>query len=173
MRRRFVDLTLLEALQAAIAIERRNSELYENLAQTFGSYDGQLGKVFAALAEEEISHRLELEAYLRQQFPGERPTTEPDPAIHEVVEGPDLDEPEAFVFDNLTVEQAIEMAERAETRAYDFYRRVAQQAPDDGLRALCQHMAAVEAEHQQTFFRWKKKVSVSALPHPTTSGDAC
>ncbi len=169
MKRRFVDLTPLEALQAAIAIERRNTELYQNLAQMFRSYDGRLGEVFAAMADEEISHRLELEAYLQRQFPGQRPTSEVDPALDEVVEAPDLDEPEAFVFDNVTAEQAIEMAERAETRAYDFYRSMARQVGDDGLRALCQHMATVEAKHRETFIRWKK-TSASAQPHRKSSG---
>lgn len=157
MNKRFADLSPAEALQAAIAIERRNTTIYQNLAQTFASYDGKLGEVFASMAEEEVEHRLQLEAYLREHFPGERPTDQADAPTHEVVEAPDLDEPEAFIFDNVTVEQALEMAERAEARAHDFYRDMAQTARDEGLRALCQHMAEVEAGHQETFVRWKKR----------------
>lgn len=155
MKRRFADLTPVDALQAAIAIERRNTELYQNLAKIFQSYDGKLGETFAAMAEEEVSHRVELEAYLQEHFPGARPTTEADPGLQEPVEAPDLEEPEAFIFDNVTVEDAIEMAKRAESRAFDFYRNMAQEARDEGLRALCRHMAEVEAGHRDTFTHWK------------------
>lgn len=162
MKRRFADLTPLQALQAAIAIERRNTTLYQNLAQMFESYDGKVGKVFAAMAEEETQHRLELEAYLQRQFPGERPTGEAEAEVDEVIEAPDLDEPEAFIFDNVTVQQAIEMAERTEAHAYDFYQTMAQQVSDGGLRALCQHMAEVETKHRETFTRWKKSERAGA-----------
>ncbi len=156
MTRRFADLTPLEALQAAIAIERRNTELYRVLAETFQSYDGQLGEIFASMAREETQHRLELEAFLQRQFPGQPPTSEDDPAIEEVVEAPDLEEPEAFIFDNVTVAQAIEMAERAETHAFEFYQAMAQQVQDEGLRALCRQMAEVEAAYRETFARWEE-----------------
>lgn len=157
MKRRFADLTSLQALRAAIAIERRNTTIYRNLAETFDSYDGKLGQLFAAMAEEETQHGLELEAYLQRQFPNERATDEADINLDEVIEAPDLDEPEAFVFDNVTVEQAIEMAERIEAGACDFYQTMAQQVSDEGLRALCEHMAVVEAEHRETFIRWKNR----------------
>lgn len=156
MTRRFADLPPLQALQAAIAIERRNTDLYRNLAQLFHSYDARLGELFASMAEEETAHRLDLEAFLQKNFSGERATGDSDAGIHEPVEAPDLDEPEVFIFDNVGVEQAIEMAERAEARAYRFYLRMAQEARHPGLRELCKHMAEVEATHQETFVRWKK-----------------
>lgn len=154
MNRRFADLTPLQALQAAIAMERRNTALYENLAQAFGSYDEKVSEVFADMAQEEIAHRLELEAYLRREFPGESPTDRDDPDIYEVIEAPDLDEPEAFIFDNVTVKRAIQMAEHAEADAYFFYQTISQQLCDEGLRALCEHMAKVEAEHRDALARW-------------------
>lgn len=157
MKRRFADLTPLEALQAAIGIERRNTELYRNLAELFRHYDGKLGEIFAAMAEEEVSHQEQLEGFLQQKFPGKRPVEGAEAELHEAVEAPDLEEPEAFIFDNVTVEQAIAMAERAETRAYDFYRAMAEQVADEGLRTLCRHMAEVEAGHRETFVQWKSR----------------
>ena len=166
MKPHFAELGPSQALQAAIAIERRNTELYRNLAGLFQSYDGKLGEIFTSMADEETAHRLELEAYLQQKFPGQRPTGDADPGIDEVVEAPDLDEPEVFIFDNVSVEEAIEMAERAEARACVFYPKMAQQASDAGLRALCQHMAEVEAQHKETFVRWKS-FGIEAQPKRT------
>jgi len=167
MKRGFAELTPVEALQAAISIERRNTEIYQNLAQTFASYDRSLGELFGSMAEEEVNHRLALEDYLRQQFPGEQPSQRLDPGIREVVEAPDLEEPEVFIFDNVTVDQAIDMAERAETEACDFYQAMARQVTDAGLKRLCQHMAEVEAEHRGTFVRWKQsRASAQDLQAP-------
>lgn len=157
MKHRFADLTAPEALQAAIGIERRNTELYRNLAEMFQHYDGKLGDIFAAMAEEEVSHEKQLVEYMQTNFPGQSPVQGAEVDLHEAVEAPDLEEPEVFIFDNVTVEQAIAMAERAETRAFEFYRTMAGQVPDEGLRALCRHMAEVEAGHRDTFVHWKKR----------------
>lgn len=156
MKRRFAELNPAEALQAAILVEIRNTKLYENLAQTFASYDAALSTVFKLMAEEEARHRSELEAYLDQHFPGEGAANPSNMDVVEVLEAPDLEEPEAFIFDNVTVEQAIAMAESAESRASDFYQTMALQVNDPKLRALCLHLAEVESQHRTSLKQWKQ-----------------
>ena len=50
MKRNFADLTPAEALRAAIAVERRNAEIYRNLAEVFAGYDADLGELFGLMA---------------------------------------------------------------------------------------------------------------------------
>lgn len=155
MKRPFASLSPLEALRAAIGVERRNTDLYRNLADTFQSYNSALAEVFNSMALEEDEHRVALESYLRNKFPGESADTL-GAEVDEVIEAPDLPDAESFIFDDDTVQRAIEVAEQTEALACEFYRRMARQVKETGLRSLCEHMAEVEAGHRETFTRWKK-----------------
>lgn len=155
MTRSFASLSAPQALRAAIAVEERNTELYRNLADCFQSYNAALADVFKSMAAEEADHRISLETYLHQQFPDE-PDDCPPIEVRDVIEAPDLPDPELFIFDETTVQQAVEMAEQTEARACEFYQRMAREVSDDGLRPLCEYMADVEAGHRETFSRWKK-----------------
>lgn len=160
MKRRFSDLTPQQALCAAIAVERRNTTLYLTLAETFGSYGEGLASAFAAMAGEESKHREELELFIQQHFPESECESTEEVDVEEAIEAPDLDEPEVFIFDNVTLLDAIEMAERAEVRACEFYKQMAKEATHEGLRQLCAHMAEVEEQHRVSFTAWKDRVAV-------------
>ncbi len=133
-----------ETLLRAIQIEARNGGVYDSLAQLFLGYDESVTAIFREMAAEERQHGAELEQRYRERFgilPA--PTAEPK----EVIEAPDLDDPEALVFDSMTIEQALEAGLRAEEMAREFYRREAARTPDRALQALYRELAEFEESH--------------------------
>jgi rubrerythrin len=101
--------TLLRAIQ----IEARNGAVYDSLAQLFEGYEDSVTGIFREMATEERQHGAELEKRYRERF-GRVPSPAEQPK--EVIEAPDLDDPEALVFDSMTIEQALEAGLRAEHR---------------------------------------------------------
>ena len=103
-------LTLLQAIE----IEARNARVYDSLAQLFQDYDNSVTAIFREMAAEERQHGAELEQRYLERF-GTAPP--PAQAPKEAIEAPDLDDPEALIFDSMTVEQALESGLRAEKTA--------------------------------------------------------
>ncbi len=132
--------TLLRAIQ----IEARNAGVYDTLAQLFQGYDDSVTAIFREMAAEERQHGAELEKRYRERFgPVPPPVEEPK----EVIEAPDLDDPEALVFDSMTVEQALQAGLRAEETAREFYRRESLRAIDPELQKVYRELADFEETH--------------------------
>ncbi len=135
-----VRATLLRAIQ----IETRNGGVYDSLAQLFQGYDESVTAIFHEMAAEERQHGDELEQRYRERFgPVPSPAEEPK----EVIEAPDLEDPEALIFDSMTLEQALEAGLRAEEMAREFYRCEAARATDSGLQKLFAELAEFEEVH--------------------------
>jgi rubrerythrin len=132
--------TLLHAIQ----IEARNARVYDSLAQLFEGYEDSVTAIFREMATEERQHGAELENRYRERF-GRVPSPAEEPK--EVIEAPDLDDPEALIFDSMTIEQALEVGLRAEQMAREFYSREASRTSDPGLRDIYRELGEFEETH--------------------------
>ena len=135
-----VRATLLRAIQ----IEARNAGVYDSLAQLFHGYDDSVTAIFHEMAAEERQHGAELEQRYRERF-GPVPSTAEEPK--EVIEAPDLEDPEALIFDSMTLEQALEAGLRAEETAREFYRREGARTSDPALQKAFGELAEFEEAH--------------------------
>ena len=131
-------------LLRAIQIEARNAGVYDSLAQLFEGYDDSVTAIFREMAAEERQHGAELEQRYRVRF-GLVPSPTGEPK--EVIEAPDLDDPEALIFDSMTVEQALEAGLRAEETAQEFYRREITRTSDRELQKAYGELAEFEQSH--------------------------
>jgi rubrerythrin len=144
-----VRATLFRAIQ----IEARNGGVYDALAQLFKGYDESVTNIFREMADEERQHGAVLEQRYRERF-GPVPPASGEPA--EVIEAPDLEDPEALIFDSMTLEQALGAGLRAEEAAREFYAREMQRTPDRALREIYRELAEFEEDHVR---RLKEKLS--------------
>ncbi len=134
----------LVTLLRAIRIEARNGAIYDSLAQLFQGYDDSVTAIFREMAAEERQHGAQLEDRYRERFgPVPAPTEEP----REVIEAPDLEDPEAFIFDSMTVEQALEAGLRAEEAAREFYGREVARTSDPELQKVYRELGEFEETH--------------------------
>ena len=132
--------TLLRAIQ----IEHRNAGVYDSLAQLFQGYDDPVTSIFREMAAEERQHGADLELRYVERF---GPVPSPAEVPKEVIEAPDLDDPEAFLFDSMTVEQALEAGLRAEEGAREFYRQEVARTADPDLQTVYHELAEFEQTH--------------------------
>jgi len=132
------------ALLRAIQIEARNAGVYDSLAQLLEGYEDRVTAIFREMATEERQHGAELERRYRERF-GRVPSPAEDPK--EVIEAPDLDDPEALIFDSMTIEQALEAGLRAERMAREFYRREASRTSDPELQKVYRELGEFEETH--------------------------
>lgn len=128
----------------AIQIETRNAGIYDSLAGIFQGYDDSVEAIFRDMAAEERQHGALLEQSYRDRF-GLVPASSKEPK--EVIEGPDLEDAEALIFDSMTVEQALETGLRAEEGARAFYRMEALRTSEPQLQKMYQELAEFEQTH--------------------------
>ena len=132
--------TLLRGIQ----IEARNARVYDSLAQLFEGYEDSVTAIFREMAAEERQHGVELERRYQERF-GRVPSPAEEPK--EVIEAPDLDDPEALIFDSMTIEQALEAGLRAELMAREFYIREASRTSDADLQEVYRELGEFEETH--------------------------
>ncbi len=150
-------------LLRAIHIEARNGGVYDTLAQLFQGYDDSVTGIFHEMAAEERQHGAELEERYRERFgPVPSPAEEP----REVIEAPDLDDPEAFIFDSMTIVQALETGLRAEEAAREFYGREVERTSDPALQKLYRELGEFEETHVR---RLKEKLAEKRRPGDSTA----
>lgn len=131
-------------LLRAIQIESRNAGVYDSLAQLFQGYDDPVTAIFREMAAEERQHGAELERRYHERY-GPVPTPGAEPK--DVIEAPDMDDPEALVFDSMTIEQAIELGLKAERMAREFYQREVGRTTDPALQQLYRELSEFEEDH--------------------------
>ena len=132
------------ALLRAIQIEARNAAVYESLAQLFEGVRDAVTAIFREMAAEERWHGAELERLYRERFP---PPLSPAAEPSEVIEAPDLEDPEALIFDSMTVKQALETGLHAEEAAREFYRQELSRTADPDLEKMYRDLAEFEEDH--------------------------
>ncbi len=155
--------TLLRAIQ----IEARNGGLYDSLSQLFEGYDDSIIAIFREMAAEERQHGAELARRYRERFGPIPPATyEPGNEPKEVIEAPDLEDPEAFVFSSMTIEKALEAGLHAEISARTFYRREAVRTSDPELQQAYRELAEFEETHVRQL---QKKLAEKQRPIDSAS----
>ncbi len=130
-------------LLRAIRIEARNAGIYDSLTHLFQGYDDSVAGIFRDMAGEERQHGAELERRYGERFGSPSAGEEPK----EVIEAPDLDDPEAMIFDSMNVEQALKLGLHAEEDAREFYRREAVRTSDPELQKIYRELGEFEETH--------------------------
>ena len=139
----FANLTLKDALDLAILVEKEAEERYQKLSGMVGGrYAGDAGDVFRAMARNEAQHCAELEA-LRQKLFGNASRTISRDALYDV-EAPDWTQVNVF----MSARQAMEVAVADEVKAHDFYDQAAAHVKDKAVRKLFQDLRGEESRHE-------------------------
>ncbi len=154
-----VRQTLLRAIQ----IEARNGGLYDSLAKIFEGYDGSVTATFQEMADEERLHGAELRERYRARF-GPVPNLHAEPK--EIIEAPDLEDPEALIFDSMTLEKALEVGLHAEEAARKFYRDETIRTADAELRRLYLELSEFEEAHVRRLQQKLQERKQAASPTP-------
>lgn len=145
--RRFQELSAPEVLALAIDVERSNAGRLETLADLFTDYDADVHALFLRLRDEELAHRAMLERAWTERFGNERLPVISEIDVEGVVEAVDVEHGEHAIFDDLKVEDALRMVQRAEEAARAFYIRAVESTADETLRRLYQELADLENDH--------------------------
>lgn len=136
----FSKLSLRGALDLAITIEEEAQLRYEEFAVRVS--DPAAAAFFKEMVVNESKHRRQLEARRHVLFRHEPPRFET--SLMDDVEAPDHAEvPEA-----ITAREAMEVALRAEVRAYEFYDRALPFIQDPDVKVFFAELREEEVEHQ-------------------------
>jgi rubrerythrin len=140
------SLSPQEVLALAIEVERANTLRFRAFSNVFRGYDAAVADRFEELAREEEDHEARLTQRFREQFSEEIPHVK-ESDVQGVIESPDLDDPEALIFDSIPPEHVYHLALKAEQGARAFYRKAASVTEDSGLASLFWALAGQEQEH--------------------------
>src|ERR1700682_1835434 len=127
----FADLTLKDALDLAVLIEEEAKDRYIDFAeQMLLHHTPEAALFFSFMSDKEEKHRAELVARRAQLFE---------------VEPPDYDEVRVF----MSAREALQVAFRAEKKAYAFFSETLLRLRDPGVRALFAELRDEEVHHQK------------------------
>jgi erythrin-vacuolar iron transport family protein len=141
----FAALDLRGAFDLAIMIEEDAELRYQEFAKYLGDRDEQgAAAVFRAMAVNEAKHRADLYARRRLKF-------RHDPRIEiSVLEPGEGEAPEpGELTPSMTARDALEVALRAEIRAYEFYANAIPYVRDPDVRTFFEELKEEEVEHQE------------------------
>jgi len=140
----FAALDLRGAFDLAIMIEEDAELRYQEFAKYLGDRDEHgAAEVFRAMAINEAKHRSDL--YLRRRLKYRDPRIEI--SVLEPGEG-EAPEPGELT-PSMTARDALEVALRAEIRAYEFYANAIPYLTDPEVRAFFEELKEEEVEHQE------------------------
>ncbi len=147
MQRSFNSLSAKEVLALAMDIEKNNAERFDSLANIYENYNKKLYHFFIELKYEELDHLILLDARWKEEF-----GAEPKPVINEmeingVIEAVELNHGEHNLFDDITEEDALQIALKAERTARNFYLQAADLVEEDELRRIFLMLAEFENSH--------------------------
>jgi rubrerythrin len=136
----FANLDLRAAFDFAIGIEEDAQLRYQEFTTRVS--DPAAAAFFREMVENESKHRRQLESRRHVIFRHARPRFEA--SLVDDVEAPDPGE----VQQTISAREAMEVALRAETRAYEFYASAIPHVKDPDVRAFFEELKAEEEEHQ-------------------------
>lgn len=141
----FARLSLQDALDLAILVEKEAEERYEKLSGMVGGrYAGDAGDVFRNMAKNEAKHCAELEARRQKLFGNARRKISLDAL--DSVEAPDWTKVHVF----MSARQAMEVALEDEEKAHDFYEQASAHVKDRAVRKLFEDLSVEERRHAAT-----------------------
>lgn len=152
MKRKFSTLEPFEAMHVAIFIEERNARIYQNFAQMFVEFNDaeshEIAASFQEMASEERHHGTQLQELYLKNF-GNRPCALTDTDIADVIEVPQLQDGEQFIYGGSNARQALEVALAAERQARTYYTELAALTMEAPLRGFYQELASLERDHEE------------------------
>jgi rubrerythrin len=157
----FAALSLKDALDLAVLIEEEARERYEDLTDQMElHHTPEAARFFRFMAANEEKHRAELSARRKQLFANE-PSRVTRGMVFEV-EAPEFDEVRVF----MSAREALQVAFRAEKKAWTFFAEAAPRVLDPGVRALFTELRNEEVHHQRLVLaELEKTPPESALRH--------
>ncbi|MCG6964570.1 MAG: ferritin family protein [Acidobacteria bacterium] len=140
----FSALTLKDALDLAILIEDEAQGRYEEFASQMElHHTPEAAKFFVFMAGNEAKHGTELRER-RQKLFADQPTNVSPEQLYDV-EAPEYDQAAAF----MSPRQALEVAYRAEVKAFDFFDKALPHVSNAEVQELFTELREEEVEHQQ------------------------
>jgi rubrerythrin len=154
----FKTLTLMDALDLAIFIEKEARERYEAFSENVGTrYKGDAGDFFADMARNEGKHEAELMKRRAQLF--KTTPVRVNPEVIWDVEAPEQGAPRAY----MSPRQAMELALLSEVKAYTFFDQALAHVRDPQVKELFTELRGEEVEHQNML-----KAAMAKLPKSDT-----
>jgi rubrerythrin len=149
----FEKLTLKDALDLATLVEEEAKDRYSELADQMEIHrNPEAARFFRYMLQIESTHEVLLTERRKKLF-GEAPVSVSRAMIFDV-EAPDYDEARA----DMTVRQALEVALRAEKKAWAFFDAAAGKVQDAEIRTLFTSLRDEEVEHQHYVQRQMDKL---------------
>jgi rubrerythrin len=138
------SLSLMDALDLAILVEEEAKERYDDFVDQMElHHTPEAARFFRFMAVNEQKHHAQLSARRRELF-GAEPTRVSRANLLEV-EAPEFDEVRAF----MTPREALQVAFRAEKKAYAFFSGILPRLKSESVRTLFRELEAEEVHHQQ------------------------
>jgi rubrerythrin len=140
----FANLSIKDALDLAILVEQEAEERYRELGENLELHDTKdAAQFFHFMMGCEAKHGEELRAKREELF-GDEPTTV-DRSMLWDVEAPAYETARSF----MTLQDALEVALAAETKAFEFFNGALPEVEDPEVRELFIELRQEEVEHMQ------------------------
>ena len=163
----FARLPLKDALDLAVLIEEEAKERYEDFAEQMTlHHTPEAARFFRFMAVNEEKHRAALSARRLALF-GDEPARVTRGMLFEV-EAPEFDEVRVF----MSPREALQVAFRAEKKAWTFFLEATPIVQDAGVRELFTELREEEVQHQRLVLAELEKTPPdSALRHADVADD--
>jgi rubrerythrin len=139
----FADLSLKDALDLAVLVEEEAEERYREFVHQMETHHSPgAARFFRFMAVNEAKHGQEL-AQRRERLFGDSPR-EVERSMLFDVEAPEYYRTRAF----MSVQESLDLALDAETKAYEFFDRALPQITDADVKELFEELRQEEIEHQ-------------------------
>jgi rubrerythrin len=163
----FDALSLKDALDLAILIEEEAKERYEDFADQMEiHHTPEAARFFHWMARNEEKHRAELSERRRSIFGGDAPRVTRGMLFE--VEAPEFDEVRVF----MSPREALQVAFRAEKKAWAFFSEAAPRIHDRAVKELFTELRDEEAHHERLVLaELEKTAPESALKHADVADD--
>ena len=142
------DMDVLSALEVAISREKGAQEFYAGIAEIIPT--DKVSNKFKYLSTIEETHFDQLSDMYVKLSGGKQPKIDTK-TVSEIGQHK--------VDKTITTEEAIELAMRAEQKAYEFYRNAALKSKSKAAKDMFEHLAAEELEHKRLFSMDKASMS--------------
>ena len=140
----FSSLSIKDALDLAILVEDEAEERYRELAEVLEGHDTpEAAAFFRFMVTCEAKHGTELKAKRQELFGDQKSCV--DRSMLWDVEAPGYEAAKAF----MTLQEALEVALAAETKAFEFFDRALPEVEDPEVRELFTDLRQEEVEHMQ------------------------
>ncbi len=153
----FAELSEQEVLALAISNEDEDNRIYRSFADALRESYPDTAEMYDKMAQEEIGHRDALLALHLQKFGDFLPLIRRQDVKGFVVRHP------IWLNRPLALDATRKFAEAMELETARFYRRAAETAKDEGVRALLIRLAAEEDQHEHLAEELGKQISPKAL----------